>query len=418
MNINDPFQAIQTSFHTVLGAASAFTAVLQNPQKNLTNYLTQIQQKPDLLLQDLAVTGKNMEQDIASFVKTYFCGGGSSKSSYPHYVERADGQAFNQPYLIKGTKMYGFVIEGSMTKLQEMCDKYLNNPSNGEIEYRPATNYVVLTFNTIDSLSSIEPPDRDKGKVDEEEAVFWMLTVVGKKVGPFFVAERLAWFLPYLYVNNSPVLVSGREVFGFMKELGKLQIPKINQDPDLFTADTLVFKEFDPEVKAKDDRLLEVRRIEKGEQHPAIKTWDSFDEAIAAISGLLFDNPGEIVIPGLQLPLNLLEYMLNKDLPFVSLKQFRDVVDSKRACYQALLESTMQLTTFYGGKLFGFNNFGDRYELTINNFASQPLVQDMGLHKGYSPGSESTRIPVKLSFLLHFDFILNNGKTVWQAPQK
>lgn len=406
---------MQTSFHTALGAMSAFTALLQEPQ-NLTNYLTQIQQKPDQLLQDLAIKGKNMEQDITSFVKTYFCGG--ARPSYPQYIERADGQAFNQPYEIKGTKMYGFVIEGSMTKLQEMCDKYLNNPSNGEIEYRPATNYVILTFNTIDSLSSIYPPDRDKGKVDEAEAVFWMLTVVGKKIGPFFVAERLAWFLPYLYVNNSPVLVSGREVYGFMKELGKLHIPTIDQEPDLFTADTLVFKEFSPEAKAKDERLLEVRRIGQGDKHQAIKTWDTFEQVIREITGLLFDNNSQIIIPGLGLPFNLLDYLIEKDLPFVSLKQLRDVEDSKRACYQALLESTMQLQTFYSGKLLGFKNFGDQFELTINNYASQPLVQDMGLHKGYSPGSESTRIPVKMAFLLNFDFILNNGITVWQAPQK
>jgi len=407
---------MQTSFHTALGAISAFTALLQEPQ-NLTNYLSQIQQKPDQLLQDLAVKGKNMEQDITSFVKTYFCGG-APQSPYPKYIERADGQAFNQPYEIKGTKMYGFVVEGSMTKLQEVCDKYLNNPSNGEIEYRPAMNYVILTFNNIDFLSSIEPPDYDKGTNSEEEAIFWMLTVVGKKVGPFFVAERLAWFMPYVYVNNSPALVSGREVYGIFKQLGELQIPSIDQKPDLFTIDTLLFKEFTPETKAKNARLLEVRRIAQGDKHQAIKTWETFEEAIRAIASLLFDNNDEVVIPGLGLPFKLLDYLIEKAVPFVSLKQFRDVENSKRACYQALLEASMQLQTFYGGRLLGFDNFGDQFELTINNFASQPLVQDMGLHKGLAPGSESVRIPVKLSFLLNFDFTLTNGTTVWQAPQK
>ncbi|WP_225225669.1 acetoacetate decarboxylase family protein [Komarekiella delphini-convector] len=403
------------TIHTALGAMSAFSTLLQEPQ-NLTNYLTQIQQKPDQLLQDLAVKGKNMEQDIASFVKTYFCGG--ARSSYPQYIERADGQAFNQPYEIKGTKMYGFVIEGSMTKLQEVCDKYLNNPSNGEIEYRPAMNYVVLTFNNVDFLSSIEPPDYNKGTSAEEEAIFWMLTVVGKRIGPFFVAERLAWFMPYIYVNNSPALVSGREVYGIFKQLGEFQIPSINQKPDLFTVDTLLFKEFSPETKAKNARLLEVNRIGQGDKHQAIKTWDNFEEVIRAIASLLFDKNGEIVIPSLGLPFNLLDYLIERVVPLVTLKQFRDVENSKKACYQSLVESPMQLQTFHSGQLFGFDNFGDQFELTINNFASQPIVQDLGLHKGYSPASESVHIPIKLAFLLNFDFTFKNGITVWQAPQK
>jgi hypothetical protein len=415
MNPNNPLQTMQTSFHTALGAVSEFTALLQEPQK-LTNYFTRMQQKPEQLFQDLAVKGKNMEQDMNSFFKNYFCGGGN-KSPYPKYIERADGQAFNQPYEIKGTKMYGFVVEGSMAKLQEVCDKYLNDPNNGEIEYRPAMNYLVLTFNKIDSLSSIYPPDYGKGTVHEEEAIFWMLTVVGKRVGPLFIAERLAWFMPYVYVNNSPILVSGREVYGFFKELGLFQIPELNQEPDLFTVDTLVFKEFSPTSPSIDARLLEVQRINKGEKHPAIKTWDTFEEAARAIASLLFDN-NEILIPGLQLPFNLLEYLLEKIVPLVTLKQIRDVENSKKACYQALIESPMQLQTFYGGKLFGFNGFGDQFQLKINNFASQPIVQDLGLHKGYPAGSQSVNIPVKLGFVLHFDFTLKDGKAVWQAPQK
>ncbi|WP_414753479.1 hypothetical protein [Anabaena sp. CCY 9910] len=415
MNLNNPLEMMQTSFHTALGAVSELTSLLQEPQK-LPNYFTQIQQKPEQLFQDLAVKGKNIEQDAASFFQNYFCGKGN-KSPYPKYIERADGQAFNQPYEIKGTKMYAFVVEGSMAKLQEVCDKYLNDPNNGEIEYRPAMNYLILTFNKIDSLSSINPPDYDKGTVFEEEAIFWMLTVVGKRVGPLFIAERLAWFMPYLYVNNSPILVSGREVYGFFKQLGTFQIPDLNQEPDLLTVDTLVFKDFSPTSKSIDARLLEVKRVSTGEKHEAIKTWDTFEEAVRAIASLLFEND-EIIFPGLQLPFNLLEYLLAKIVPLVTLKQIRDVENSKKACYQALIESPMQLQTFYGGKLFGFNGFGDQFQLKINNFASQPIVQDLGLYKGYSPGSESINIPVKLGFVLNFDFTLKDGKTVWQAPQQ
>jgi len=416
MDISNQVASIQNGLHTALGAVGCFADILKDPQ-SLTNYITQIQQ-PEKLLQNLAGKGQDIEQDIANFLRNHCCGC-SQTSSYPKYVERADGQAFNQPYQIKGTKMYGFVVEGSMAKLQDICDKYLNNPNNGQIEYRPVSPYLILTFNNIDSLSSIYSPDHDKGKLHEEETIFWMLTVVGKRVGPFFIAERLAWFMPYIYVNNSPILVSGREIYGIFKQLGTFNIPNnVDQQPDLLTVDTLVFKEFTPETQAIDARLLEVRRIGSGESHESIRAWSSFEEAIKEIVELVLNKNKSVAIPGLELPFNLLDYLIEKIVPVVTLKQFRDVENSQRACYQALTESPMQLETFYGGRLFGWGQFGDQFELKINNFASQPIVQELGLHRGYAPGSDFVNIPVKLSFLLNFDFTLKNGVTVWQAAQK
>jgi hypothetical protein len=79
-------------------------------------------------------------------------------------------------------------------------------------------------------------------------------------------------------------------VYGIFKQLGELQIPSIDQKPDLFTIDTLLFKEFTPETKAKNPRLLEVRRIAQGDKHQAIKPWETFEEAIRAIANLLLNG--------------------------------------------------------------------------------------------------------------------------------
>jgi hypothetical protein len=225
--------------------------------------------------------------------------------------------------------------------------------------------------------------------------------------------------MPYIYVNNSPILVSGREIYGIFKEIGTFNIPSnIDQQPELLSVDTLVFKEFSPKTQAVDARLLEVRRIGVGEDHQSIKTWESFDEAIRDLAELILGQDKKVLIPGLELPFYLVDYLIKKIVPVVTLKQFRDVENSRRACYQALTESPMQLTTFHGGRIFGWEKFGDQFELKINKFASQPIVQDLGLHKGYAPGSDSAKIPVKLSFFLHFDFTLQNGVTVWEAPQR
>ncbi|MBV8887477.1 MAG: hypothetical protein JO235_26245 [Chroococcidiopsidaceae cyanobacterium CP_BM_RX_35] len=416
MNVNNLSKLLQAGFHISLGATGFLAQLLQEPQE-LADDLTRIQQRPDQLLQDLAVQGKNMERDAFNFLKTYFSPS-NQRSQYPKYIESDDEQAFNQPYEIKGTKMYGFVLEASISKLQELCDKYLNEPANGTITYRPVTHYIILTLNDIDSLSSVESPGYNKGIISEQEAIFWVLTAAGKQQGPFFAVERLGWFMPFVYVNNSPILVSGREVYGFFKQLSELKIPKIDQEPDLFTIDALVFKKFSPTTNARDSRLLEIRRISQGDNHKSIKTWDSFEEIVTEIVRLLFDSNGNIDIPGLELPLNLLHYLFERDVPMVTLKQFRDVEDSRRACYQAIVEFLMQLQTYHRGKILGFDKFGDQFELIVNNFASQPIVQSLGLYPGLSPGGELAHVPIKLAFLLNFDFIVENGTIVWQASQR
>ena len=413
MNLDSYFEMMQTGFHTTLGLVSAFTETLQEPQK-LTARLTEIQQKPEQVFQDLAVKGENMEQDIRNFVETYFCSK-TTRLKYPKYIDSSSGQCFNQPYDIKGVNLHGFVIEGSTTKLQELCDKYLNEPANGEIEYRPVSKYVILSFNIIESLSSINPPYRDRGTIDEKEAMFWVLTMAGKRNGSLFVPERLAWFIPHLYIDSSPALISGREIYGFSKQMAVPEIPPSDREPDLFTLETLIFKEFIPDTPSENARLLEVKRIERGDSHPAIKTYETLEEVFKETIGLLFDRDGTIEIPGWQFSINLLSYILGRIVPMVGLKQFRDVKDSRRACYQAIVEAPMQLTKFHRGKLYGFDNFGDRYLLKIKKCASDPLVEEMGLSTINSPEEDLYYVPIKVALFLNFDFTLKNGTAVWEA---
>lgn len=240
MNVNSAAQLLQTGFRTALGASSAIAELLNNPQK-LADSLANGPLSPEQLLQDLAARGESIEQEAHKFGET-FLSGGTNHSKPPQYIERANEQCFLQPYDIKGTNLYGFVLESSLHQLQNLCDKYLNNLASPQVEYRPATNYLILTFGTIDSLASREKPDRDRGYIDEQEVVIWVLTMVGKQCGPVFKIDRFAWFVPYIFVSNSPALVSGREVYGIPKEIGGFKIPPISQFQEPFSLHTYTWK--------------------------------------------------------------------------------------------------------------------------------------------------------------------------------
>ncbi|WP_445632871.1 hypothetical protein NSTC745_04455 [Nostoc sp. DSM 114161] len=415
MNINSSAEVLQTGFHIAMGAASYVIEILGNPQK-LQEDLTKPPQPLEQLIQELAAKGEKTELEVNNFVKQFFPDANYSVK-YPQYVERPNEQCFLQPFNLKNANVYGFFLEGSLEKLQKLCDKYLNEPSDGKVQYRPATNYVLMTFATIDSLSSIERPDSEKVYCSEEEAVFWVVAVAGKQIGSAFVGERLVCFMPYIFVNDSPILVSGREIYGICKEIGFFQIPHPEEKPELFTVDTLAWKNFSSEAHAKKQRLLEVVQIEKQDKTQREQTLNTPDELMELIRKLIFQNQGNIEIPsfGWSLPLNIIESLTYKSVRTVFLKQFRDIEDGRRACYQAIVECLMKISQYHQGKILSFGDIGDKFELKIYNFASHPIVEELGLQGIESLEKESVRLPIKLAYWLNFDFILENGTVIWKT---
>jgi len=84
------------------------------------------------------------------------------------------------------------------------------------------------------------------------------------------------------------------------------------------------------------------------------------------------------------------------------LRQFRDVAEPDRACYQAIIEAACDLTAWRGG------GFLEEHVLTIRDCASHPLARDLGL----APGP----IETGFGFWADFDFDIGAGKELWRAP--
>ena len=98
----------------------------------------------------------------------------------------------------------------------------------------------------------------------------------------------------------------------------------------------------------------------------------------------------------------------NRTIPILNLKEFRDVTDSTRACYQALVSGPLQLTALHGGGPL----LGD-YKMAVTTCDSHQVVRDLGLG---TPGPDQTIVPLKFGFWLKLDFLTQEGETYWQAP--
>ncbi|MEO1592062.1 MAG: hypothetical protein AAFU71_12315, partial [Cyanobacteria bacterium J06632_22] len=246
-----------------------------------------------------------------------------------------------------------------------------------------------------------DPSQKDIGYVGEKEAIIWVLTMAGHQIGPIFWIDHLAWFTPYMFVNSSYAMATGREVYGYPKEWGWFHLPPQPDQLTHLSVEADVFPTYSPATPATRKPVLTIDVTSPGVQAPGL--WrtqrDCFKEIISLLYETEQDLARDIALPGLGLSLEALESLLTGAVPFVFLKQFRDVKEGHKPCYQAIVEANTTLAKFRRGGLLN----GD-FNTQIANFDSHPIVHDLGL------GSATP--PVKLACWLDFDFVTEAGKEV------
>jgi hypothetical protein len=322
-------------------------------------------------------------------------------STLPPYVERGGEQVFSQPVQLSGASFYSYLLKADADAVQAACDRYLNGPAKGAVHYRAVLPFVVLGVVNIERITSLVPPDAGKGYISEADAAFWVLVARIKKVAGIPVVEKLAWFIPYMFVTHPWATACGREIFGFPKEQSVLCVPKGPTDPATVTVDTFVLPAFSPTTPAVQARLIEVRRTDGGPFGETSRVWTDADTAFKEFIHRIRPQGG-FPIPGLGLIVELWDFLVHHEMPLVFLKQFRDAANGLLACYQSIVECPARLVRFgHAGLLAG------SHEVDIKPYASHPIVQELGLAGPVSP--------VELAWHVDFDFIMENGVEVWKA---
>jgi hypothetical protein len=323
-------------------------------------------------------------------------------SDLPRYVERGSKQTFIPPFRASGARIYGFILGTDYAPLQEICDNALNRPSKGAVDYRPSVPLVFLTFADIQYLASTEPPDSRVGRVPERDVAFWLLTLGVKKDGPIEVAESIAFYQPYLFVDSPQALLTGREVEGFPKEYSTVDMTRGDGDPGPMSVRTHVFPKYAP------DAVIQVRELMKVSQVPGsaggldLSRFETLGELLFHVWKELNSGEEPIALPSLKFLFNLGDELKKKEVPCVFLKQFRDVADGSRACYQSIVGVPMRIANFRGGGLLR-----GRYRLDLARFESHPIARDLGLTDAATASMLGAYIDV--------DFELGKGDVIWTA---
>ena len=309
----------------------------------------------------------------------------------PDYADDGAGfPVFRGPYLQKDARLAAFLFQADTEQLTTLCDRTLNVSEAFQYKYVPMTSSVMVVFADM-LISSRDERDSQVGLIPETEASFWVLTVAMQKTQGGYVPHHLAWFLPFLLVDESNAIATGREVFGFNKLAAQFQKPEQIQKPE-FTADVLGFKQFGVDTIAQRERLLGLSAASASDaSRPS--DLESIKDGMATE---LFRNMRTNLGGGL---VEFAARFLNDHVPLVFLKQFRDAQDTRKACYQRLIEAPLKIETFFEGGLFS-----EPYTLSIASLASHPLAQSLGLPQA---NQNST-----IGAWMHVDFILENGREV------
>ena len=309
----------------------------------------------------------------------------------PDYADNEAGfPVFRGPYLQKDAHLAAFLFNADMEHLMTLCDQTLNVSRSFTYKYVPITSSVMLVFADM-LVSSRDKRDVRVGLIPETEVSFWVLTVAMQKTRGGYMPHHLAWFLPYLLVDEGNAIATGREVFGFNKLAAQFQKPGQIQKPE-FTADVLGFKQFGADFIAQRERLLEL----SASSSPDPTRSSDLDSIKNGMAAELFKNMRTNLGGGL---VDFAARFINDYIPLVFLKQFRDAQNTRKACYQRLIEAPLKVETFFEGGIFL-----KPYMLNIASLASHPLAQNLGL-KGAEQRST-------LGVWMQVDFVLENGVEV------
>jgi hypothetical protein len=351
----------------------------------------------------------------------------------PRYISRGGEICYNAPTYLEGTALFGFVIAGSYGALQTVADRYLNEPSDGRFGFKPLTDLVLINFLRVPHIESLDSVDSHTGSMSYREVGIWIFldSALGVQV-----------FTPYMWVNEGAPLVAGREIYGFPKVPGEIDLPAPDEPIDALELHATGIEHFAEDSRARRLKLVSVRPPQRAA--PAASCSDArwIADGPRALRDVVTALPPPPDVPGTlgQAPRRaqraegersqsslagiarrtglpgslgrLLSDAVAGQVGFVFLKQFRDIEHPDRACYQAVTESRTQVREFRRG---GLLPRGGDWRVELADVDSAPFVRELGIPLDPLARERTARPRPLAAFWMEFSFEYALGRELYRS---
>jgi hypothetical protein len=246
------------------------------------------------------------------------------------YILRADNPEIPPPYAFPGMTIMSFRLPATMAKLQNLCDDLLNIGTLQQrgFEYRAFLDFVDMEIVTYPKMVFAQAPYSTWGYASQQELYFRFFVWKFVWVSGILIPEPMPeFFIPFIFVDNSWSMISGRNVIGFPKVMAEFSpTPVLNANPFQISASALVLQTHAPTTKLDRRTIVSIDPVNGQAQTPnGNDLWPWIGLAAGIANPLLNEYLQELLAS--------IPYAFST----VQLKQFRDASSLTEACYQAVV---------------------------------------------------------------------------------
>lgn len=285
------------------------------------------------------------------------------------------------PATFSGVSSYMFVVEGDAAAMQATVDRLLGPAARGVRHTAPSRFFLVTCMDMKKCTSAVAPPI---GWLPGREFALWIPLLQHR---PGALLPRPVLWAPYIFIDYTIGMVTGREVWGWPKALGRIEMPAPGAAAAArFGCRTTIFETLSAETEGRPNAPLVTVSGTRPLPRPEVHFPDGRRAVEELLSRLLGEGVAEVI--------DLLHWSPSADT--VVLKQFRDSERQDRACYQSLVSSPVSFSNFGGMGLLE-----DRFTMEVLTCESHRIVADL---TGRAPDAGATQLPVAHALWAAFDF--------------
>jgi hypothetical protein len=327
-----------------------------------------------------------------------------ASTSLPNYIDFHNDPIIPLPGLATHTLMYCFPLQANYDQLLTICNERLNfSPLKNKVRYFPLTSSVIMVLSDMQKACTLDKSYKKFGLL-REVGVQVFIPVVECKIDSHgeWAAHRIMAFIPYIFIDNPMSNIIGREHIGFPKNMARFNMPSAPFQAAYFDVNAYGFQRFDEQNPQFSDYFpwLSIRKKSAGSTDSMGK-WTSHREAWAGIKNTFDRVPTHPqFVKHINFYAHELEDMFKAEIHMIFLKQFRDVAEPEKACYQAINEAPGLVESVNGGWFLD----GD-FEVTFHDMDSYPIKTDLGL-----PNTST----VTSAFWIDADLKFGTGRTIWK----